>query len=78
VASPTVGVRGFRQCVATKADGERCKGAAMDGLEVCGPHASAGSAARSHVSVCQGPTKSGRPCRAAAQRGKNFCPAHER
>jgi hypothetical protein len=76
-ASPMGGVRGFRHCAAMKANGERCKGAAMEGFDVCGPHASTGSAPESRSTMCRGTTKAGLACRAAAQRGAEFCPAHQ-
>lgn len=65
---------GTSQCVATKADGERCKNGAMSGSDRCGPHA--GATGSSGVRPCKGTTKAGKPCRAGAQRGQDHCPAH--
>jgi hypothetical protein len=85
-SDPIAGHGGYRRCTATTRAGERCKGGAMPGMDVCGPHAGVASAPQTavkaatqpHGSVkqCQGVTKKGAPCRAAAQRGEDFCPAH--
>jgi hypothetical protein len=87
---PTVSLADAGRCVALRADGQPCRNTAMSGSDRCGPHAQSpvrdqtgsrnqarGPAGGPVSNQCHGTTKAGKPCRAGAQRGQLYCPAHD-
>lgn len=58
-------------CAGTKTDGAKCANRAMPGQRFCGPHSAVPLA-----NQCRGVTKAGKPCRAGAERGSDYCPQH--